>query len=407
MRQDAMRKHWAAGACLAALLAAGCAPSARVANVPAAPAVPAVASPIPPAASPVRSDAAPPPAAPQSARDVAELELAATRLQAQIERNISEYQLRPHKKFVSSRPGEERFARYEEAWRKKIEDVGNLNYPAEARGRIYGTVLLTVSIKPDGSVESVELDRSSGFRVLDQAAVRIVHLASPFASFPPEISRDTDLLVITRTWFFMRGENAEAALCVDEDWAAWRLSAMKAVRSELRYPPEAVKEKLEGTVSIELSVDAAGKLIRVSVVKSSGHAALDAEALAAARKAALPAGPRCGATAGPVSHAIPIVFRLGDEDFPSGPTLSEWINAIRSKVRSNLSIPAGTPAGAEAEFKVVQLPSGEVLSVQLLSSSGFEPYDEATQRAIVRSSPLPKAAPGLFQREFVLKFRPR
>jgi protein TonB len=65
---------------------------------------------------------------------------------------------------------------------------------------------LTVTIRPDGSVESVELDRSSGLKVLDAAAFKIVQMASPFAAFPADIRRDTDLLVITRTWFFGQGD---------------------------------------------------------------------------------------------------------------------------------------------------------------------------------------------------------
>ena len=81
-----------------------------------------------------------------------------------------------------------------------------VNYPAEARGKLYGTLRLTVTIRPDGSVESIDLDRSSGLKVLDQAAFRIVQMAAPFAAFPDRIRKDTDLLVITRTWFFAQGD---------------------------------------------------------------------------------------------------------------------------------------------------------------------------------------------------------
>ena len=57
-------------------------------------------------------------------------------------------------------------------------------------------------MRSDGSLEKVRVVRSSGFPVLDDAAVRIVKLASPFAPFPPEIGKDTDVLDITRTWQF-------------------------------------------------------------------------------------------------------------------------------------------------------------------------------------------------------------
>ena len=141
-----------------------------------------------------------------SGRDLADLSLAAMRLQAQIDRQIDEYQKRPRKKFIGANAREYRFAQYEEDWRVKIERVGTLNYPAEARGKHYGHLRLTVTIRADGSVESVELDRSSGLKVLDAAAFKIVRMASPFAPFPADIRRDTDLLVITRTWFFGQGD---------------------------------------------------------------------------------------------------------------------------------------------------------------------------------------------------------
>lgn len=144
--------------------------------------------------------------APPNGRDLADRALAMMRLEAEINRKIEEYQKRPRKKFIGARATEYRFAQYEEDWRAKVERVGTLNYPAEARGKLYGTLRLTVTLRPDGSVDSVELDRSSGLKVLDAAAFKIVRMAAPFAPFPPEIRRDTDLLVITRTWFFGQGD---------------------------------------------------------------------------------------------------------------------------------------------------------------------------------------------------------
>jgi len=153
-----------------------------------------------------RPDKAQEPATQPSGRDLADLSLAAMRLQAQIDRQIEEYQKRPRKKFIGSRAAEYRFAQYEEDWRMKVERIGSVNYPAEARGKLYGNLRLTVTIRPDGTVESIELDRSSGLKVLDAAAFRIVKMATPFAVFPADIRRDTDLLVITRTWFFGQGD---------------------------------------------------------------------------------------------------------------------------------------------------------------------------------------------------------
>ncbi len=141
-----------------------------------------------------------------SGRDLADRSLAMLNLQAQIERQTQAYQERPRKRFIGANAREYRFAQYEEDWRAKIERVGTVNYPAEARGKLYGTLQLTVTIRPDGTVESIELNKSSGLKVLDQAAFRIVQLASPFASFPESIRKDTDLLAITRTWFFAQGD---------------------------------------------------------------------------------------------------------------------------------------------------------------------------------------------------------
>jgi protein TonB len=139
-------------------------------------------------------------------RDLAELSLAAMRLQAEIDRNLDAYQKRPRKKFIGASAVEYRFAQYEEDWRRKVERIGTVNYPAEARGRLYGNLTMTVTLRADGNVESVEPDRSSGLKVLDEAAFRIVRLASPYATFPPNILREYDQLVITRTWFFGRGD---------------------------------------------------------------------------------------------------------------------------------------------------------------------------------------------------------
>jgi protein TonB len=141
-----------------------------------------------------------------SGRDLADLSLAAMRLQAQIDKRIDEYQKRPRKQFIGANAAEYRFAQYEDDWRVRVERIGTLNFPAEARGKLYGNLRLTVTIKPDGSVESIELDRSSGLKALDAAAFKIVRMATPFAAFPPDIRRDTDLLVITRTWFFGQGD---------------------------------------------------------------------------------------------------------------------------------------------------------------------------------------------------------
>ena len=133
--------------------------------------------------------------------------LESMRIEARIAKDIENYQQRPKRRFVGARAEEYRLARYVEDWRAKIERIGNLNYPEAARSlQLYGSLLLTVSIRSDGSVENVEINRSSGQRVLDAAAVKIVEMSAPFAAFPPDIKRDTDVLHITRTWMFQKGD---------------------------------------------------------------------------------------------------------------------------------------------------------------------------------------------------------
>ena len=159
-----------------------------------------------PAAVPKPVDAPPTDDAPTAA-EMAQRTLEVMRLEAQIAKDMDAYQKRPKRRFIGARAEEYRFARYVEDWRLKVERVGNLNYPEAAREqKLYGSLLLTVSIRADGNIESVEVNRSSGHRVLDAAAVKIVEMAAPYSSFPPDIRRDTDILHITRTWTFTKGD---------------------------------------------------------------------------------------------------------------------------------------------------------------------------------------------------------
>jgi protein TonB len=150
---------------------------------------------------------APEPVAQPSATELMQRTLESMRIEARIAKDIESYQQRPKRRFVGARAEEYRLARYVEDWRAKIERIGNLNYPEAARQfKLYGNLLLTVSIRSDGSVENVEINRSSGQSILDAAAVKIVEMSAPFAAFPPDIKRDTDVLHITRTWMFTKGD---------------------------------------------------------------------------------------------------------------------------------------------------------------------------------------------------------
>ncbi|HLW05768.1 MAG TPA: energy transducer TonB [Azoarcus sp.] len=141
-----------------------------------------------------------------SGHDLMDSLAAIAKLEAQIDRRLDEYAKRPRKTQIGARAKEHRFALYAENWRRKVERVGTLNYPHVARGRIYGNLVLTIAIRADGSLERVHIDRSSGQKVLDDAAIQIVRMASPYAAFPPDIRADTDIIEITRTWNFTRSE---------------------------------------------------------------------------------------------------------------------------------------------------------------------------------------------------------
>ena len=143
--------------------------------------------------------------------DLMQRALEIARLEAEINKNWDAYQKLPRRKFIGARTQEYRFAQYIEDWRVKVERIGNLNYPEQARKqKIFGKLQLSVSINKDGSVESVEVSRSSGQRLLDAAAVRIVKLAAPYSPLPPNITQDTDILTITRTWSFTASDRLES-----------------------------------------------------------------------------------------------------------------------------------------------------------------------------------------------------
>ena len=129
------------------------------------------------------------------------------RLAEEIQKQTQAYAKRPKKKEISANTKEYVYANYMRAWVARIERIGNLNYPDEAkREQLHGNVILTVALKRDGSVKNIEIIQSSGIRVLDEAAIRIVGLAAPFPSIPTNTGDDIDELYVTRTWQFQTGD---------------------------------------------------------------------------------------------------------------------------------------------------------------------------------------------------------
>ena len=140
-----------------------------------------------------------------------EKSLAIARMEAQIARDIEEYNKRPRRKEITARTVGVSYAMYFTQWTEKIERVGSLNYPSAAKGRPY-TLVITVSVKEDGDVEKVEIDRSSGSRVIDEHARRIINLAKPFGRFSPQMRAEYQVFDIVTTWTFSPGGALSAEL---------------------------------------------------------------------------------------------------------------------------------------------------------------------------------------------------
>lgn len=131
-------------------------------------------------------------------------------LSAEIHERLDERAKRPRRGFISARTREHKLAAYMEAWRTKVERIGNLNYPDEARReKLSGDLMLEVAINVDGSINTINIVRPSGHKILDDAAIRIVKHAAPYAPFTKEIRKEYDILHIIRTWMFIAGKRLE------------------------------------------------------------------------------------------------------------------------------------------------------------------------------------------------------
>lgn len=133
---------------------------------------------------------------------------AIARRQAEIEKNIRDYNARPRKYFDGPHTNSHEAALYVNQWRNKVEEWGNNHYPAEAKGKVYGDVTLTVELNKEGQLITVQVEKSSGHPVLDRAALESVRRSGPFGSFTPSMAGKMDILVITRTWTYSAGEMA-------------------------------------------------------------------------------------------------------------------------------------------------------------------------------------------------------
>ncbi len=124
------------------------------------------------------------------------------RLQAQIDRQISDYNKRPKRLTYGVNAIGVSYARYVEDWASRIERIGTERYPPEARGRMYDSLIITVEIDRHGNVVDVIINRKSRYEALNRAVRQIVYAGAPYERFSPEMAREGDILQIVRTWTF-------------------------------------------------------------------------------------------------------------------------------------------------------------------------------------------------------------
>lgn len=118
---------------------------------------------------------------------------------------VQQYNQRPRKMFDAPSAQRARFAEYVNLWRQRIEEIGTQQYPTGTEGKAYGSVQASLTIRSDGVLTDISIDRPSDKALLNQAVTRIAQLASPFAPFPREMALHVDQIVLTRTWHFVDG----------------------------------------------------------------------------------------------------------------------------------------------------------------------------------------------------------
>lgn len=131
-------------------------------------------------------------------------------LEADLDYETNVYTKRTKHKYLNASTARAVDAEYVRQWTRKIERIGNLNYPDQAkRDKLSGTLILSVTLNPKGKVIDINIRSSSGHKILDDAAVRIVRLAAPFAPVPKNVLQNNNALVITRTWLFTQKKNGQ------------------------------------------------------------------------------------------------------------------------------------------------------------------------------------------------------
>jgi protein TonB len=144
----------------------------------------------------------PDPNRPRDAADREDTQAVITRMQAEIAKNIEDYNKRPKRLTYGVNAVGVHYAQYVADWASKIERIGTERYPPEARGRQYDSLIITAEIDRHGNVVDVVINKKSKYEALNRAVKQIVYAGQPYDRFPPEMAREGDILQIVRTWTF-------------------------------------------------------------------------------------------------------------------------------------------------------------------------------------------------------------
>jgi protein TonB len=122
-----------------------------------------------------------------------------------LSQQVQDYNQRPRKHFDAPSTQAIRYAPYIDQWRQRVEQIGAQHYPHSSGKTLYGKVQATLTIRSNGTLSDITIDRPSDQPVLNQSVLRIAQLSAPFAPFPPDMAKEIDQLVLTRTWHFVNG----------------------------------------------------------------------------------------------------------------------------------------------------------------------------------------------------------
>jgi len=130
-------------------------------------------------------------------------------LLAEIEKRINEENARPKKRYISPAAREEVYALYYDGYRRKVEERGTRNFPESNGKKLYGELIMNVTIDAAGRVLDTEVVQPSTSKILDRRAIAIVKAAAPFGPFTTAMRRSADQLVVTSRFKFTRDEALE------------------------------------------------------------------------------------------------------------------------------------------------------------------------------------------------------